>query len=310
MPFSPVVKSKMFIKCARICCLCYKQCGKNIEAAHIIDEAKGGGNDEDNGIPICFDCHEEIGSYNDNHPKGNKFRPEELYARRDKIYEIVDSGFLQAQIITQRLQVQNPSVFNDIAVPPNVYKPSKEVLSLLKQVVSNPESLPMKFALLGNQEQAYMMDILVDKSEEDTNNLQAIFSIINHISFDKNKAKIVFEQLLRKATILYDLSKKKAFLTDVPLTLFREADEGLKIPFFTDVIEILERDQFGDVNKITSSVIQVQQAIPDELKGRYVKSILGLTTSRAFDAGPIARRSIHNIPVDIVKLDIPLKLSM
>ncbi len=92
MPFSPEVKTLMFIRCNRLCCLCKKQCGTNIEAAHIIDEAAGGSNDAENGIPLCFDCHQEIGGYNDRHPKGNKFRPEELRARRDQVYRIVADG--------------------------------------------------------------------------------------------------------------------------------------------------------------------------------------------------------------------------
>lgn len=54
MPFSAETKSRMFIKSARICCLCLKQCGTNIEAAHIQAEADKGSNDEDNGIPLHF----------------------------------------------------------------------------------------------------------------------------------------------------------------------------------------------------------------------------------------------------------------
>jgi hypothetical protein len=92
MPFDPAVKTAMFTRCNRRCCLCHKQCGINIEAAHIIDEAAGGSNDEDNGIPLCFDCHQEIGSYNDKHPRGNKIRPEELRARRDQVYKWVAEG--------------------------------------------------------------------------------------------------------------------------------------------------------------------------------------------------------------------------
>lgn len=98
MPFSPEVKSLMFIRCNRLCCLCKKQCGTNIEAAHIIDEAAGGSNDVENGIPLCFDCHQEIGGYSDRHPKGNKFRPEELRARRGQVYRMVADGkFLQIE---------------------------------------------------------------------------------------------------------------------------------------------------------------------------------------------------------------------
>jgi hypothetical protein len=78
----------------RHCCLCRKQCGTNIEAAHIHDEAAGGSNDEDNGIPLCFDCHQEVGAYRDSHPKGNKFRSEELRQRRDAVYELVRTGKL------------------------------------------------------------------------------------------------------------------------------------------------------------------------------------------------------------------------
>jgi hypothetical protein len=97
MPFSPDVKARMFARCMRHCCLCRKQCGTNIEAAHIIDEAAGGPNDEQNGIPLCFDCHQEIGAYRESHPKGNKFSPGELRSRRDKVYELVQSGQIRAE---------------------------------------------------------------------------------------------------------------------------------------------------------------------------------------------------------------------
>ena len=103
MPFSPDVKTSMFIRCMRHCCLCRKQRGTNIEAAHIVDEAVGGSNGEENGIPLCFDCHQEVVSYRDSHPKGNKFREDELRARRDKVYELVQSGALSAVLPRESL---------------------------------------------------------------------------------------------------------------------------------------------------------------------------------------------------------------
>lgn len=93
MSFDIETKARMFSRCARVCCLCFKQCGTNIEAAHIMAESDGGSNDEDNGIPLCFDCHQEIGAYNDKHPKGNKFTPIELKARRDRLYSLIEKGF-------------------------------------------------------------------------------------------------------------------------------------------------------------------------------------------------------------------------
>jgi hypothetical protein len=114
--FSPEVKSKMFTRCMRHCCLCRKQCGINIEAAHIIDESAGGSNDEDNGIPVCFDCHQEMGAYRDSHPKGNKIRPEELKQRRDMVYELVATGKLVSQSTkTQEAAAASPGMSNGSA---------------------------------------------------------------------------------------------------------------------------------------------------------------------------------------------------
>ena len=85
--FSEEDKIKCLLWCNRHCCLCGKACGTDIEIAHIIERAKENSNDIDNAIPLCYECHSEIGKYNKKHPKGNKYRPKELKARRDQIYE-------------------------------------------------------------------------------------------------------------------------------------------------------------------------------------------------------------------------------
>lgn len=89
----PHVKRKPFLRqdrirmlrwCDRHCCLCDKACGVDIEIAHIDDRSD---NRFDNGIPVCYDCHVKMGSYNDLHPRGNKLTPEEIKARREQIYD-------------------------------------------------------------------------------------------------------------------------------------------------------------------------------------------------------------------------------
>lgn len=80
------VKIQVLLKCKRYCCFCNRYCGRDIEVHHIIQRADGGKDIFDNAIPLCFDCHSEIGSYNPKHPKGNKYKPEELKAIRDKFY--------------------------------------------------------------------------------------------------------------------------------------------------------------------------------------------------------------------------------
>jgi HNH endonuclease len=85
--FSEADKIKCLLWSDRHCCLCGKACGVDIEVAHIDERNKPGSSDIDNAIPLCYDCHGKIGRYNKNHPRGNKYRKEELKARRDQIYD-------------------------------------------------------------------------------------------------------------------------------------------------------------------------------------------------------------------------------
>lgn len=87
MPFPPKVKEDVLLLCKRYCCFCEKFKGRDIEVHHIVQEADGGANDFDNAIPLWFDCHSDIGSYNPHHPKGNKYTPGELRRIRDGFYE-------------------------------------------------------------------------------------------------------------------------------------------------------------------------------------------------------------------------------
>jgi len=86
MEFSEKVKTKCLLWCDRHCCLCKKPCGVDIEVAHI-DATKTDSEDIDNAIPLCYDCHAKIGHYNQEHPRGNKYKENELKVRRNQIYE-------------------------------------------------------------------------------------------------------------------------------------------------------------------------------------------------------------------------------
>lgn len=86
MPFPLRIAVQAMIDCGRSCCLCNKYCGTKIECHHITPESEGGEDTYDNCIPLCFDCHEEVGAYNPKHPKGRKFTPEELKGHRNRWY--------------------------------------------------------------------------------------------------------------------------------------------------------------------------------------------------------------------------------
>ena len=70
--------AELLARCHRRCCICHRFCGVKIETDHIQPREQGGGDEIENAIPVCFECHAEIHSYNDKHPRGRKFNPEEL----------------------------------------------------------------------------------------------------------------------------------------------------------------------------------------------------------------------------------------
>jgi hypothetical protein len=84
--FSEDDRIKVLLWCERHCCLCGKACDTNIIVHHIKQEGENL-SDIDNAIPLCFDCHDKIKSYNPDHPVGTSYRTKEIKARRDQVYE-------------------------------------------------------------------------------------------------------------------------------------------------------------------------------------------------------------------------------
>lgn len=115
MGFSSEVKEQALIACKRHCVICEEPKGKKIECHHIVPRSNGGENTFDNCIPLCFDCHEEIGSYNPKHPKGNKFSYDELKLRRDNFYARVQRGEIPKEIIiTAEYSKYDKTLYNKI----------------------------------------------------------------------------------------------------------------------------------------------------------------------------------------------------
>ncbi|MGQ0763530.1 MAG: HNH endonuclease [Acidobacteriota bacterium] len=88
MPFNRHEVDELLTACHRRCCICHRFCGVKMETDHIVPQADGGPDEIDNAIPVCFECHAEIHSYNDQHPRGRKFRPEELQKHKEQWLEI------------------------------------------------------------------------------------------------------------------------------------------------------------------------------------------------------------------------------
>jgi hypothetical protein len=303
MPFSPDTKARMFVRCARICCLCLKQCGTNIEAAHIVAEAVGGPNDEDNGIPACMDCHTEISHYDPKQPKGNKFTTDELRLRRDRIYQLVDSGALFAQIYAIRAQTGGGSGKAEIVIPsestPSLSTDAKELMKGIKAGNVYRASITAKLRALGSDQRALVVDALVRDCANEKS-MEAIGEIVKDGTTDAQAKLVLSEQMLRKATLISNAPAKAAFMKSFPVEVLKGLDESLRTAYFQDVIATINADQFGEVNEIVPALDGIQAAIPASLAAPYVDALIDQSGSSARRGAPAAKRLLESLPDELV----------
>lgn len=88
MSFNQSEINKLLAQCHRRCCLCHKFCGVKMELHHAELESKGGSDDIENAVPLCFECHAEVALYNPDHPKGRKFTAEEVLEHKRQWLDI------------------------------------------------------------------------------------------------------------------------------------------------------------------------------------------------------------------------------
>ena len=82
MGFNRDEVSKLLVECQRRCCVCHRFCGIKIETDHIKPKGEEGSDNIENAIPLCFECHAEVHTYNDKHPKGRKYTELELLGHK------------------------------------------------------------------------------------------------------------------------------------------------------------------------------------------------------------------------------------
>ena len=92
MSFPDSVTAEAMAACGRCCCICHRFRGTKMELHHIKQKADGGEDTFDNCIPLCFDCHSEMGKADPKHPKGKRYSELELRRHRDNWYKKVKTS--------------------------------------------------------------------------------------------------------------------------------------------------------------------------------------------------------------------------
>lgn len=172
MSFPEKIKTEALLKCKRYCCYCEEYKGRDIEVHHIVPKSDGGEDSFDNAIPLCFGCHSEIGSYNPRHPKGNRFRVDELKKIRNDFYIRIatiprramdlsedDEKLLNelkkdyTEIIEYAINTDVSSELVEIDYSDNIYYLKKEKWSRKKYVFSNINLENLKLDILRKLEE-------------------------------------------------------------------------------------------------------------------------------------------------------------
>ena len=91
MGFPQNIADAALAACGRCCCICHTFCGTKIELHHIKQVAYGGEDTFDNCIPLCFNCHADMGKADPKHNKGKRYTENELRFHRDGWYRAVES---------------------------------------------------------------------------------------------------------------------------------------------------------------------------------------------------------------------------
>lgn len=84
MSFPESVATQALVACGRCCCICHKFCGTKMELHHIRQKADGGEDTFENCIPLCFDCHADMGKGDPKHPKGKRYSEAELRGHKER----------------------------------------------------------------------------------------------------------------------------------------------------------------------------------------------------------------------------------
>jgi len=91
MGFPRGVVDSVMVKGGRRCAVCRRFEPMYLQVHHIIEQSQGGGNEEDNAVPLCVTCHQGVHA---RVPFARTFTPEELKGHRENLYEAVASGRL------------------------------------------------------------------------------------------------------------------------------------------------------------------------------------------------------------------------
>lgn len=191
--------------------------------------------------------------------------------------------------------------------PNPLREPSEEAKRFLNAILAPNNTMVAvrgKFSLLDEQDRVYVLNELARQIIADGKWNSVLDEIMQSPTIPRSESVRVAQQIIRAMTLYGDVPGKAAFLRTFPNEVLGSVDEGLRVAFFEDVVNIVKRDQFDEVNKIVPPLIEHVQAVPRELWKEYVLALLNQAKSAAYIGAPAAQRALESLPEPVAQAGI------
>jgi len=112
---------------------------------------------------------------------------------------------------------------------------------------------------------------------------------------------LVIERVVRSVTLFGNTEVKSTLLREVPEEVLATVEKPIRMALFEDLISIVKRDQYGEVNELVPVLVQHHKSVPRRLYKDYVKALLDHTSSDAWHGAPAARRGLMTLPGEMAR---------
>lgn len=175
---------------------------------------------------------------------------------------------------------------------------AKDVLKSALASLASARIIASKFSVLNPAERNFVVDQLLMKLDTEEG-MSALGAIVNSGTTDLELDRIA-TSVMRTGLVSPDVLIKARLMRAFPPGVLLLADKKVRTAFFEEIIDIMRRDQFSEVNIITPAVVIAHGAIPATLRREYIEALFLQARSMAFEGRPAAERAIGELHAVLV----------
>jgi hypothetical protein len=99
-------------------------------------------------------------------------------------------------------------------------------------------------------------------------------SLLNSGTLDAVQVSLTLERVVRDVALTSSPQLQATLLGAVRSHLLQGVDESIRLALFEDLIEVIHRDRFDEVNVVVPAIVRQHGSIPPALGAKYVQALL------------------------------------